>query len=117
MNCKELTVGSLVRDIDSKEIAEVESLFENRMYTNIKYYLDDIEGIPLNTDWLEKKFKRKKKGFINESHYVLFNGLVYILDYGFVTLNGKILFNEIKYVHQLQSLYILFNKKCALDKK
>ena len=102
-------LGNLVRDIDTKEILIIDTLYVNRMYTNIKYYLDEIEGIPLDEDNI-KKIKLQEKDINNESHFLLFNNLVYILDYGFITLNGNIVFEGIKYIHQLQNVYSMAGK-------
>lgn len=121
MNIKELMVGDWVRN----DLGETQQVVELReigamLYYNDVYSYDEIEPIPLTTEFLEKNFGEARNGgyFEGDEFYELF--IIEVNDGTWIIKLDDVEFSNIprqqvmvSYVHELQHTL----KLCGIDKE
>jgi len=104
-----LRIGNYVYVESEKQVAKVQSILNDCIYTNWgTHSIPFCEPIPLTEDWL-LRFGWKRYGIFTNQLYIT-NGIITLVsskDFCIdMEIEGQLLpINHIKYIHQLQNLY------------
>lgn len=99
----------IITEIGHKEVSfDKESYYARFEYTHEGYFLDYIKPIPLTEEWLLKFGAEKISNEIFDFYGYIYGYFLFENNELRITFQSQDMSNKIKYVHQLQNLYIIF---------